>query len=224
MQDTLSDKPQKNQISIQIGILNGTPRSFGHALLEHIFGSKMNAVATVKEGRLDNLMEELHHHKLDLILTDVSIHGKDHQDFLNHLIGKIPVIFAAAPHIAKKVKRIPDDFEGAPFIIPSLPSQIYRQVLDLMSQWKVKPKVIAEVQDVELARQMAAAGHGIVALNAYTVSVSLPKNSLLPIKTSKPLGIYESVYLVTRKRKFMNPIAEHLLKTFCLPNSIKLKP
>jgi DNA-binding transcriptional LysR family regulator len=87
----------------------------------------------------------------------------------------------------------------------------------------VKPKIIAEIQDVELARRMAVTGHGIVALNAYTVSVSLPKNSLLPIKMSKPLGIFESVFLVTRKRKFMNPIAEHLLKTFSLPNSIKLR-
>jgi LysR family transcriptional regulator, transcriptional activator of nhaA len=220
MQDTLNDKVQK----IQIGILNGTPRSFGHALLEHIFGLQLNAVATVKEGNLDDLMSQLHQHKIDVILTDVSIHGQDQQEFMNHLIGKIPVIFAAAPIIAKKIKRIPADFDGAPFIIPSLPSQIYRQVLDLISEWTVKPKIIAEIQDVELARRMAVTGHGIVALNAYTVSVSLPKKSLLPIKTSKPLGIYESIYLVTRKRKFMNPIAEHVLKTFCLPNSVKRRP
>lgn len=221
MQDTLNDKPQKNQISIQIGILNGTPRSYGHALLEHIFGSTLNAVATVKEGDLDNLLEQLRQHKLDVILTDVSIHGHEQQEFVNHLIGKIPVIFAAAPHIANKVKRIPEDFEGTPFIIPSLPSQIYRQVLDTLSEWKVKPKIIAEIQDVELARRLAVTGHGIVALNAYTVSVSLPKNSLLPIKSSKPLGITESVYLVTRKRKFMNPIADYLIKTFRLTNNFK---
>jgi len=217
MQDTLSDQPQKNQISIQIGILNGTPRSFGHALLEHLFGSKWTVVATVKEGNLDDLLGQLHQHKLDLILTDVSIHGQDQQEFVNHLIGKIPVIFAAAPQVAKKIKRIPGDFEGVPFIIPSLPSQIYRLVLDLMAEWKLKPKIIAELQDVELARRLAVTGHGIVALNAYSVSMSLPKNSLVPIPLSKPLGIYESVYLVTRKRKFMNPIADHLIKTFRLP-------
>jgi len=216
MQDTLNDKPQKNQISIQIGILNGTPRSFGQALLEHVFESKLNAVATVKEGGLDDLLEQLRQHKLDMILTDVSIHGQDQQEFVNHLIGKIPVIFAAAPLMAMKYKRVPADFEGAPFIFPSLPSQIYRQVLDLVAEWKLKPKLVAEIQDVELARQLAVAGHGIVALNAYTVSMSLPKNSLRPIKLPKPLGIYESVYLVTRKRKFMNPVAERLLKTFRL--------
>lgn len=217
MQDTLNDKNQKNQISVQIGILSGTPRSFGHALLEHIFGSKLNASTTVREGNLDNLLEQLHQHKLDVILTDVNIHGQDQQEFLNHLVGKIPVIFAAAPSLARKIRRIPDDFEGASFIIPSLPSQIYRQVLDLMAEWKVKPKIIAEIQDVELARRMAVTGHGIVALNAHTVSVSLPKNSLIPIKSSRKPGIYESVYLVTRKRKFMNPVVENLLKTFRLP-------
>lgn len=221
MQDTLNDKLQNNQISIQIGILNGTPRSFGHALLEHIFSSKLNVHATLKEGDLDGLLEQMQQHRLDLILTDVSIQNQDRQEFDNHLVGKIPVVFAAAPHIAKKFKRIPDDFDGAPFIIPAPPSQIYRHVLDLMAEWKVKPKIIAEIQDVELARRMAMSGHGIVALNAYTASVSLPKNSLLPIKLDKPLRIFESVYLVTRKRKFMNPMAKHLIETFLVPYKIK---
>ena len=92
--------------------------------------------------------------------------------------------------------------------------------MDLMAEWKVKPKIIAEIQDVELARRLAIAGHGIVALNAYTVSVSLPQRALIPIQPSKSLGIFESVYLVTRKRKFMNPIAEKLLKIFRLPKKI----
>jgi len=219
MQDTLNDKPQKNQLLIQIGILNGTPRSFGHALLECIFGSMPNACVKVKEGNLADLLKELQQHKLDVILTDVSIRGLDQQEFINHLIGRIPVIFAAAPDVAKTIKRIPADFNGAPFIIPSIPSQIYHQVMDLMAEWKVKPKIIAEIQDVELARRLAMAGHGVVALNSYTVSVSLPQRALVPIQPSKSLGIFESVYLVTRKRKFMNPIAEHLLKTFRLPKS-----
>jgi LysR family transcriptional activator of nhaA len=224
MRDTLNDKTQNNQISIQIGILNGTPRSFGHALLEHIFKSNLNAAATVKEGDLDSLLEKLRQHKLDIILTDVSIHGQDQQEFINHLVGKIPIVFAAAPHIAKNFKRIPVDFEGAPFIYPSLPSQIYRQVLDIVAEWKFKPRIIAEIQDVELARRLALTGHGVVALNAYTVSKSLPKNSLLPIRLPKPLGIYESVYLVERKRKFVNPIAEHLIKTFRLSDHANLIP
>lgn len=223
MRDTLNDKPKKNEISIQIGILNGTPRSFGQALLEHIFSSKKNVLAAVKEGNLDDLLTDLHQHKLDVILTDVSIHNQDQKEFMNHLVGKIPVIFAAAPQVARKIKNIPNDLEGAPLILPSLPSQIYRQVLDLFAEWKVNPKIIAEIQDVELARRMALAGHGIVALNAYTVSVSLPKNSLIPIKSPKPIEIYESVFLVTRKRKFTNPVAENLLQTFRLPNHFDVK-
>jgi DNA-binding transcriptional LysR family regulator len=75
--------------------------------------------------------------------------------------------------------------EGAPFILPSSPSQVYRQILDLISEWKIRPYIVAEIQDVELARRMALSGEGVVPLNSYTVSMSLPKGGLRVIGGKK---------------------------------------
>jgi DNA-binding transcriptional LysR family regulator len=70
---------------------------------------------------------------------------------------------------------------------------------------------------VELARRLAVAGHGIVPLNACTVSASLPANGLKVVGSSHSLGIYESVYLVTRRRKWPNPLVGRLINNFHLP-------
>ncbi len=116
--------------------------------------------------------------------------------------------------LAAACRKVPADLDGAPFILPSLPSQVYHQVLDALAVWKVRPNVVAEVQDVELARRLAVAGRGIVPINAYTVAASLPAGGLRVINASRSLGIYESVYLVVRKRKWPNPLVERLIKNF----------
>lgn len=214
LQDAVRDRPQAGRIAVQVGILNGTPRAFGHALLECLLKDAALGSVTVQDGSLGELVAGLSQQKLDVVLSDVNIRGQDRGEMFNHLIGKIPVVLAAAPRLADRCRKIPDDLEGAPFILPSLPSQVYHQVQDALSLWDIRPNVVAEVQDVELARRLAMAGHGIVPINEYTVAASLPPGRLKVIGASRSFGIYESIYLVTRKRKWPNPLVERLVNDF----------
>lgn len=220
MRDTLRDRQSAGHIAVQVGVLNGTPRSFSHALVECVLGFEPRAQVQLREAELDQLLRDMREHRLDLILSDVAVRGQDLEELSSHLVGKIPVVLAAAPRLARRYARVPKSLEGAPFIMPSRPSQVYFQVLDLLAGWKVKPRIFAEVQDIEVARRLAMSGHGIAPLNAYTVSVSLPKNALEILPGARKLGIYESVYLITRRRKMANPIAERLVKTMKLESAL----
>lgn len=214
LKDAMRDRPQAGRVAVQVGILNGTPRAFGHALLECLLKDPALAHVTVQDGSLGELVTGLNQQKLDVVLSDVTIRGQDRGEIFNHFVGKIPVVLAAAPRLAGRCRKIPADLEGLPFILPSLPSQVYHQVQDALALWKISPKVVAEVQDVELARRLAMAGHGVVPINLYTVAASLPPGGLKVISASRALGIYESVYLVTRKRKWPNPLVERVIKKF----------
>lgn len=224
MQDALKDRALVGQISAQLGVLNGTPRSFAHALIECALKEMPNAFLSVREGTLESLANDLQEHKIDAILSDISVQPAESADIVNHLVARVPIVFSAAPKQALLYKKLPQDFEGAPFILPSFPSQIYHQVLDTLAQWKVKPKIMAEVQDVELGRRLAIHGHGILPVNAYTVAMSQPKNSLSIIGKNNLAGIFESVYLITRKRKWTNPVIEFLIKNFRLSWPYKVNP
>ncbi|MBI3550063.1 MAG: LysR family transcriptional regulator [Elusimicrobia bacterium] len=217
LQDSLKDRPRLGGVLVHVGIQSGTPRAFGHALLECILARFPAARVDVREGQTPELLEGLREQRLDVLLTDVSIRGQERDVLRNHLVGKVPIVFAAAPAVARRYRRVPRDLHGAPFILPSSPSHIYMQLLDLLAEWKVEPKVVAEVQDAELARHLAASGRGIAPLNAYTVSVDAAPRTLRILKTRRPLGLYESVYLVSRRRKWPNPIVEHLSRKFRLP-------
>jgi len=221
LQDALRDRPERGKMAIQVGLSSGMPRAFGHALLDCIFKGFPTARINAREGLPDEFLRELREQRLDVVLMDVGMRSQDQEEFSNHLVGKIPIVFAASPAIARRYPAFPRGIEDAPFILPSLPSQVSQQVNDLLLRWKSKPKVVAEVQDVELARRLAISGYGIAPLNSYTVSVSMPPKALAILGAGKSFGVYESVYLVARRRKWPNPIAEYLMRKFRLPAQLR---
>ena len=220
LQDTLKDRPVSGRLEIQLGVLSGTPHAYGHALLEFVLKEFPHAHIDAKEGSIDDLVSELREQRLDVILTDVSIRTPEHDVIDNHLVGKIPIVFAASRRVASRYRRIPQDLNGAPLILPSLPRQAYHHIQDLLTQWNVKVNVVAEVQDVELARRLAISGHGIAPINAYTASAGISEKALTILGDGKSFGLYESVFLVTQKRKWPNLILERILKKFRLRSRI----
>jgi len=218
LQDALRDRPSADRLAIQIGILSGMPRAFGHALLDRALASPEIHVQ-MTEGTQDALLSDLREHRLDLVLTDVSPPGREREEMSTRLLGRVPVVFAGTPALARRHGRLPKALDGAPLILPSRPSRVYHELLDLLSRWNVRPRVIAEVQDVELARRLAVGGRGLVALNATTLSVSAPAGALRAL-AGAPTGLYESVYLVSRRRRWPNPAAEKIMKEFQLPGKV----
>jgi LysR family transcriptional activator of nhaA len=215
MADSLKDRPPQGRLRAQIGLVTGTPQAIAQALVDHLFTAFPKAHLTLREDDLSDLKEELRAHRLDLILSDTPLSGKGGDEFISRLAGRIPVSLAATPALVRKLGPLPRALDGAPMILPAQPSQVYHQVLDLFARWKVKPDVVAEVQDIELARCLAAAGRGIVPLNLETLKArhSMGALAVLP---SKPLGVYEPVYLMARQRRWLNPLAEQALDQFRL--------
>lgn len=213
--DALKDRPPEGRLRVQIGLVTGTPRAIAQALVEHLLAAFPKAHLTVREDDLADLAEELRAYRLDLILSDTPVSGQDGEEFISRLAGRVPVVLAAAPRLARKLGPLPHGLNGAPMLLPAQPSQVYHQVLDLLARWKVKPDVVAEVQDVELARRLAIAGHGVVPINRVTLRSPHSAGKLVTLP-ARPLGVYETVYLIARQRRWLNPLAERALDRFRL--------
>lgn len=215
MSDALKDRPVQGRLRAQIGLVTGTPRAIALALVDHLFAAFPKAHLTVREGGQPYLEKELRAYRLDLILSDTPVSGDSAAEFISRLAGRLPVVLAASPALARRLGAMPRALNGAPMILPAQPSQVYHQVLELFGRWKVKPDVVAEVQDVELARRLAVAGRGVVPINRQTLTASRPAGGLVALRT-KPLGVYEPVYLIARQRRWLNPLAERALDRFRL--------
>jgi len=214
LQDTLRDRPPGGRKLLQVGMLNGTPEVFTHALICAVLEQEPSAHISVQEGPLEWLLTELDHHRLDLLLTDGPVRQSVRGGYTSHLVGKIPVVLVAASALAKQFRSFPHDLDGAPLILPMAPSEVYQQVQTFFAERKISPRIVAEVQDIEVARRLALSGHGVTPLNVQTLSVSLPAGGLVALGKKTPPAMYETLYLIAARRKWPNPLAERLIKTF----------
>jgi LysR family transcriptional activator of nhaA len=214
LQDALRDRPAAGRVAAQVGILNATPRAFGHALLECLLEDPLLAGVTAHEEGLESLAAGLRQHRLDAALTDTAMGGPLETDLVDHFICRLPVVLAAAPAVAARCRRFPDYLAREALILPSQPSQVLRQVRDALAALGITPRVAAQVQDVETARRLALTGRGIAPLNSYTVAASLPAGALRVLPTGRPLGVHETIYLVTRRRRRPNPLLSGLIPRF----------
>ncbi|MBK7575221.1 MAG: LysR family transcriptional regulator [Elusimicrobia bacterium] len=203
MEDAVRDRLSGGAVAVQIGVATGTPRAFAQNLLETTLALAPRSPLTLKEGPLEALRGDLRDQRLDVVLSCAGVGGADREGFENHWAGRVPFHFVAAPAVARTVRRWPRDLEGAPFIVPGGSSPAYREVLELLDVWKVRPRVVAEVDDVEIARRLAVAGHGIAPLNEATINVG-PKGALKILDT-RGIALYESAYLITARRKHPIP-------------------
>jgi len=65
-----------------------------------------------------------------------------------------------------------------------------------------------------LARRLVVSGFGIAPMSVHELATGQSAERMTILGNERSLGIFESVYLVTRKRKWPNPLAEHLMKKF----------
>lgn len=217
LKETLKDRPKNGRPAIKVGVAGGAPRALSRALIGCVLNGFSSAQVKVSEGGLSELLMELGAGQLDALLTDTRVARRGRAPLSSRLVGKVPIVLAAAPALARRQRKIPRDLQGAPFILPSWSKRVHAQTLGLLARWKVKPKVVAEAPDPELARKLAVSGLGIAPLLAPMVLRDASPNALTILKTPKAPGLHEPVYLVTKRRKFPHPVIAHLEKNFRLP-------
>lgn len=214
---SLSRRDRDDRAAVRVGILSGAPRAYGHLLLACILEKFPMTRVMVREGAQEALISELREQTVDLLLTDASVHEQGPAPYTNHLVGKVPIVFAAAPALARRHPRLPRDLNGAPFILPGWSPRIRAQILALLTEWEVAPKVVAEVSDPKLARRLAVSGLAIAPVSAYALSADPPPGSLTVLKVPKSASLHDSIYLVSRPRRWPHPVVAHVMKSFRLP-------
>ncbi len=213
--DRLRDRSQKGRIRIQIGVLNSIPKVFANALLKFILANEPTVHIQLQEDTFERMIANLKDHFLDLILADMPFQASAEDDIHNHLIAKIPIVFCAHPSLAKKYKKLPYDLNHAPIILPTADSRVFHSVQEYLANHNIAPRIVAEIQDIELARLMAMEGLGVVPLNQF-IALKTPKRKLVILNQGAKHDIHESIYVINKKRKNPHPLVEKILHGFNL--------
>lgn len=204
----------KGQLHTRLGLTAYVPKSIAERLILFLLELDPEMRLEVVEDRADRLMPRLEQHELDFVLADEPA-GAAFPDAVVHLIDRVAISFAASPLLAKKYPRIPGDLNGAPMILPTSNNRIYSELKEYFAVHEVRPRIVAEVQDVELVRRMAIAGLGIAPMNIYTLRHAPGHEKLVELNKSR-LPLHRSVYLFSMPRKRPHPLFETLVRKFRL--------
>ncbi len=163
--DTAKGRPSGRPLRLVVGISDALPKSIVYRILEPAFHLKEDVRVICREGQsADGLMAELAMHTVDVVLADAPVGPGTSVRAFSHQLGECGTAFFAAPEIAKTCRRrFPGSLEGVPFLLPGNGTTLRRALDTWLDSLKIRPKVIAEVDDPALAKVVAEAGHGVFA-------------------------------------------------------------
>lgn len=199
--------------AMQIGLSQTVSKSFADTLLHFLLKEAPDLRLTVREAGTAALVDQMRAHALDLVLSDEPGPADPSGAVETRLVGEVPVVLCARTDKAHAYRNIPGDLDGAPFILP-IDSRTGRAVREFFIAKEVRPRIVAEVEDIELVRRLVLAGAGLAPLDLYT-ALRAPSGSKLTILGERSLlGLSERTYVLTMRRKRQHPLVPRILERF----------
>jgi LysR family transcriptional activator of nhaA len=163
----------------------------------------------IRSGSLRELLALMGAHALDLVLSNRPAARDAESPWHNHLIDEQPVTLVGPPPAPRGKFRFPADLDAQPIILPSLDSNI-RADFDLAcEQARVRPVIVAEVDDMAMLRLLAREGRALALVPRVVVADELRSGVL--VEHCRVPSMDETFYAITATRKFPNALVRDLL-------------
>lgn len=210
MIEVLQDKSPENQPHLQIGALDGVPKSVIRSLVIEAY-KVAPCTVSILEGKGDELLRELRTHKIDLIVSNYPSQAMEETQVFSRSVAKLPVHVYGAKKFQKLKKSFPHSLEGQAFVLPTSHSKLRHDLNHYFKLHGLRILPVAETQDTSLQKVLAEHGVGLA---PFSEVKGAGDESLL--RLGKLEEVFEEIWLISAQRKLENPIAAKLMNTFTL--------
>ncbi|MEY4489344.1 MAG: hypothetical protein RIQ79_1852 [Verrucomicrobiota bacterium] len=200
--------PGRGRQVLRVGAVATLSRNF---LLEFLRPAlhRSEVEVVVRSGGLRELMVSLHAHQVDLVLSNQAARRDAETPWHSHLLAELPVSLVGTMAWKKKRLKFPEDFADVPVILPSLESNTRAGFDRMLAAAGVRPRVIAEVDDMAMLRLMAREGEGFALVPPVVVRDEIERGEL--VETHRVPELRETFYAITPSRRFPNPLVGELV-------------
>lgn len=193
--------------TLKIGAVATLSRNFQEGFLGPLLG-RDDLELSLQSGGLDDLLRRLSAHRLDLVLSNQSVQGDQQNPFRARRIARQPVSIIGPPDAATNVV-FPEFLQGLRLIVPG-PENNIRQAFDQFCDYhRVRPKLVAEVDDMAMMRLLARDTRYFSVLPPVVVRDELKAGSLVDYGALP--GVFEEFYAISIRRRFEPAILTQLL-------------
>jgi LysR family transcriptional activator of nhaA len=203
---TLQRGRQREQV-LRIGAVATLSRNFQESVIRPIL-EQPNVRLCLESGVLDDLLNRLETHALDLVLANHP-HGRGGGRRLRcRRIARQPVSIVGAKR-RQKAFRFPASVANEPMILPGRESDIRSEFDAICEHAGVCVRVVAEVDDMPTMRLLARDTHALALVPSVVVRDELREGILHEQCVVE--GVFETFYAITAERKFQHPLLKAVL-------------
>lgn len=203
--DAAKGLPSGKQGRLVVGVSDTLPKSIVYRILEPVFRLEEDVRVVCREDQsVDGFMGELAMHTVDLVLADAPAKPGTAVRAFSRPLGECGTVFFAAPELARACRRrFPLSLDGAPFILPGGNAVLRHALEEWFESLKIRPKIVAEMDDAALAKIVGEAGLGIFA--APEVIESEIRHRYQVQLIGRAATVRQRFYAISVERKIKNP-------------------
>jgi LysR family transcriptional regulator, transcriptional activator of nhaA len=197
-------EPGGRPLRLHVGVADSVPKILVRKQLTPVFELGRLVRVICREGSLEELITQLAGHKLDVVLADEPSTSALRVRTFNQRVSTSDVVLCAAPVLAKNLlKNFPRSLDGAPAILPVSEMALRRQLEHWFDSHRVRPRVVAEVEDTALLTDLGAQGLGFVPVYSAVLDEIARSSRFQTLGIAK--GLRMEIFAVTAQRRFQHP-------------------
>jgi LysR family transcriptional activator of nhaA len=202
--NAVRQEPGQRALRLHVGVADSVPKIIVRQHLAPVFKLNRLVRVTCREGSLNELITQLAAHKLDVVLADEPSTSALRVRTFNQRVNTSDIVICAAPSLARRLTRnFPQSLDGAPAVLPVGEMTLRRQLEQWFESQRVRPRVVAEVEDTALLTDLGAEGLGFVPV--YSAVLEEIERTSRCRKVGIAKGLKMEVFAITAQRRLQHP-------------------
>ena len=218
--DVMQHRPRGGRQVLRVGAVATLSRNFQLEFLRPVL-HRDDVEVVIRSGGFPELLLLLHSHQVDLVLSNHPARRDSETHWHSHLLAEQPVSLVGTPQWKKKKLRFPEEMRDVPVILPSQESNTRAGFDRLLASAGVRPRIVAEVDDMAMIRLLAREGEALALVPPVVVQSEIQDGIL--VETHRIPQIQETFYAVTPSRRFPNPVVGELVHRIADKKSAVMK-
>jgi LysR family transcriptional activator of nhaA len=195
--------------ALRLGALATLSRNFQMEFLQPLLG-RADVELILRSGGTADLLRALEALSLDVVLINQPPARDALTRFVSHRVAERAVSLIGTPARLRKRRSLAEQLKRHPVVLPTAETSIRTGFDALADRLGVRPRIVAEVDDMAMMRLLAREDIGLAVLPPIVVKDEIAAGVLV---AGDPLpGITETFYAVTIERRFPNPLLRTLVQ------------
>jgi len=194
--------------ALRLGALATLSRNFQMEFLQPVLG-RDDIELILRSGGAAELLRSLEALSLDVVLINQPPARDALTSFVSHRLAERAVSLIGTPARFREKCSLAERLRRHPVILPTAETSVRTGFDALVDQLDVRPRIVAEVDDMAMMRLLAREDIGLAVLPPIVVKDEIAAGVL--VEGDVLPGIAETFYAVTMDRRFPNPLLRTLI-------------